>query len=419
MASRDGSWIADFLVGYLSTSVDPYDFSFLIETWGLKTKRGRLENDFEALDEKDQAAFTGWLSADHRKNAHRAMEGTAEIPAYLLFEDPKRLPKGSWLLHFTDATPFREFDRGSLLETLALSAHIKKKTPVKCPINLWDTKTGPGEVVFGFGFVVLPNGKLKGENFGSVVRKYGKNAVLFRSDVAVEAYHASDDEHQAIFPLCSEYDAVPLWNVTSAGGGETEVGGRGATFDTLAELVAFAERSGGRAAGMARGTTKARSRWNPGFAPPEQQSVDEDRTEANIRDALKHASELYSWRFGEKVTSDRAAFDATPVKRVDTAKAYAVLAREDMSGWPKLADMRGLDERAQLRALTKFRDSEWARMMMPWVRAGGVPDEHPVVIVDAGRRGAVIGDGRGRIALARAMGWTTLPVVVLRSKRNR
>lgn len=263
----EGEWIPKFLASYLATDVDPYDFGFAIEEWGDSIGLPGLENDFESLTDAQQKAFVQWLSKDYRRNAHRlgAEEGARILP-YLLFSDPRPLPRGSWLLHFTRSSPFDSFDRGATLEYLALSTHVTP-TRAKCPDNLSEYGGGPFEVVFGFGFHAALNGQLTGTNFRAAARKYGGNAVLFRTDLAVLAHHDSDNEYQAIFPICSEYDAVAIRDINSSGGGETSFHGRDVEFDSLTDIMKAIDAKTARTAssGAARGSTQKRARWSPLF----------------------------------------------------------------------------------------------------------------------------------------------------------
>lgn len=268
-ASSTGEWIPKFLTNYLAIDVDPYDFGFAIEEWGDSVGL-QLENDFESLTDAQQKAFVQWLSKDYRRNALKlGNEEGARILPYLLFSDPRPLPRGSWLLHFTRSSPFDSFDRGATLEYLALSTHVTP-TRAKCPGNLSEDGGGPFEVVFGFGFHVAQNGLLTGTNFRSAASKYGRNAVLFRTDIAVLAHHDSDNEYQAIFPICSEYDAVAIRDINSSGGGETTIRGRDVEFDSLVDIMKAIEGKTKSASGMARGSTQTptaqkRARWNPLF----------------------------------------------------------------------------------------------------------------------------------------------------------
>ena len=64
---------------------------------------------------------------------------------------------------------------------------------------------------------------------------------------AVRAWHVGDEEYQMIFPLCSEYNVIPLIEPRP---GDIQVeteGGEAATFKTLEDVIAYAERDEKRA----------------------------------------------------------------------------------------------------------------------------------------------------------------------------
>jgi hypothetical protein len=65
---------------------------------------------------------------------------------------------------------------------------------------------GAYEVVFGFALEASEAAR----HARSYSKKYGRSVILFRCDCAVLAHHDGDDERQAVFPLCSEYDVVSL-----------------------------------------------------------------------------------------------------------------------------------------------------------------------------------------------------------------
>ena len=98
----------------------------------------------------------------------------------LFFRDPKPLPKGTWLVHFTKTNPLnilREGFKGAGIEHLGL------------------TKGGGNRTT---GEYALAYRLQKVTDFSP---EYGNNVVLFQADVAVEAYHSGDDEDQVIFDV--------------------------------------------------------------------------------------------------------------------------------------------------------------------------------------------------------------------------
>jgi hypothetical protein len=104
---------------------------------------------------------------------------------------------------------------------------------------------GSWSVVYGFAFNADARNVLSWSNR----EKYGKNAVLFQSDGAVEAWHYGDEERQVIFPLCSEYNVIPLYapepgNVTVGEvDDEDEATNR---YDSIQDVIADAEKITGK-----------------------------------------------------------------------------------------------------------------------------------------------------------------------------
>ena len=184
--------------------------------------------------------FEKWLK-DTQRGIDWVSSGDIYAPAYLYFNEVSKMPEGSWGIHFTRANSFDVFDRGTTLDGLALSTHKNKKDVVDCSRNISEG-IGPAEIVFGFAFPVTERNVLR-----MGLEKYGHNAVLFQTDGAVRAWHVGDEEYQMIFPLCSEYNVIPL--VEPRPGDirvETE-GSEVAAFQTLEDVIAYAERDQKRA----------------------------------------------------------------------------------------------------------------------------------------------------------------------------
>ncbi len=132
-------------------------------------------------------------------------------PPYLTLNDAKKLPESQWLVHFTDASVFKAFDRGATLEGLHLSTWRRAKTFVQCPKNLDWESLGIYDVVFGFAYRAEEfTGQRGMAKLAARQKIYGDTTLLFQSDCAVEAYHSGDEEWQAVFPLCSERNLVPF-----------------------------------------------------------------------------------------------------------------------------------------------------------------------------------------------------------------
>jgi len=96
------------------------------------------------------------------------------------FEDPKKLAKSTWLVHFTNSEPTEILTKGfngAAIEHLGL------------------TKGGGKRLE---GSYALAYQRDKVQDLGP---EYGSNVILFQAGVAVEAYHKGDDEDQVIFDV--------------------------------------------------------------------------------------------------------------------------------------------------------------------------------------------------------------------------
>lgn len=237
MAQMHQEWLAS----YLDIDLDPYDFTHELETWakGAKVKKDgsgrKIDMDTSAgdLSETQLEAFKQWLIKNH-KGEDWVSTGAIDVPAYLYFDEVKRLPVGTWCIHFTSADAFDVFERGTTLEGLALSTHKREEDVVDCEKNLTD-EIGSAEVVYGFAFLASDRNVLQAG------QKYGRNAVLFQTDAGVRAWHIGDEEYQVIFPLCSEYNVIPMYGPRP---GEITIGtedGGEETFGSLDEVIAYVE----------------------------------------------------------------------------------------------------------------------------------------------------------------------------------
>lgn len=206
-----GHFPQKYLFDYLSIeNLDPYDApQFMVEEWLEEVEHELAGQDVfaDSFNKEDVKRFTEWLVENH-KGEYLVEHDPYDAPAYLTLTWPKILPAKTWLIHFTDEDPFDAFDRGTTVEGMALSTWKRVKVKGDCKRNLSDD-LGLVEYVYGFAMTAY----WKGFHLDSYSRKYGKNAVLFQCDVAVEATHFGDEEDQAIFPICSEYNVVPLWGV--------------------------------------------------------------------------------------------------------------------------------------------------------------------------------------------------------------
>lgn len=99
------------------------------------------------------------------------------------FEDPKVLPKNTWLIHFTKADPTSILKRGfygASLQHLGLTKGGGKREP--------------GNYALAYDL----NDFDEDDDLNSM---YGYNLILFQSNIAVKAYHRGDDEDQVIFDV--------------------------------------------------------------------------------------------------------------------------------------------------------------------------------------------------------------------------
>ncbi len=183
MAKMHQDWLGD----YLDIDLDPYDFQYELTTWA-KIAKVKKDIDGRKISEETSAgelttpqreAFKKWL-VDNHKGEDWVATGAIDVPAYLYFNEVKKLPVGTWCIHFTDADAFDVFEQGTTLEGLALSVHKREKDPVDCEKNLTD-EIGSAEVVYGFAFQASDRDVLRRG------QKYGRNAVLFQTDAAVRA----------------------------------------------------------------------------------------------------------------------------------------------------------------------------------------------------------------------------------------
>lgn len=239
--------VQSWLYQFLDIDLDPYDFTHELLNWA-KTAKVRKDGDGRKVDEETTAGdlsdaqreiFKKWLLENH-KGEDWVSSGDVMVPAYLYFSEVSKLPIGTWCVHFTHADAFDVFEKGTTLDGLALSTYKREKDVVDCGKNLTQD-IGTAEVVFGFAFTADMRNVL------SHGRKYGNNAVLFQTDGGVRAWHVGDEEYQVIFPLCSEYNVIPMFdprpgNITIA----TE-GGEGAEFQSLEEVIQYVESQEKRA----------------------------------------------------------------------------------------------------------------------------------------------------------------------------
>jgi hypothetical protein len=237
--TRKGDEIQGWLVDYLNTGLDPYDIpQWYVKEWGEEEGIEGVDEDthVDSLEPDQFEAYKKWLLARDR-GSDWAKDEPFESAPYLHFSNAKALPDKTWCIHFTKATPFSAFDRGATLEGLHLSTWRRKKVSVDCDINLnFGLDVGPYEVVFGFAFearefVASPS------KTATARRKYGDHAILFQVDCGISAWHSGDNEQQVIFPLCSEYNLVPVDLDTNGEVTTEDESGKAVVFPSLKTLI--------------------------------------------------------------------------------------------------------------------------------------------------------------------------------------
>lgn len=249
MAQRpDCTEIQTWLYDWLSRGIDPFDFPlYLITDWAEENEIQGIEDGtyFDELTAAQQADYKAWLEGEIPRLMHN---DPMEMPASVVLHAKRKPPPGTWFAHFTrESGGFHAFDRGTTIEGLHLSTWKERKDFADCKKNL-SPDIGVREVVFGFAFEAAEAARAQ----GAYGRKYGDNILLFQCDCAVIAEHDGDDETQAIFPICAEYNVVPF---RSTGGrgllGETE-NGEDIEFDSLTDALNYVRRIERSDAGLGR-----------------------------------------------------------------------------------------------------------------------------------------------------------------------
>jgi len=239
-----GYYPQKYLYEYLKIVIDPYDMPHrFIEQWAEEAGVKVDEEDFaDVLTPVQLKAYEAWL-IKHEKGIELVERNPADAPAYLTLKWPELMPRGTWAIHFTNQGTFESFSQGATIPRLALSTWWKDKEKARCPENLSD-KLGTYEYVYVFAFQAS---KIDGM-LGYASRKYGKNAILFQTDGAVNAYHIGDEEHQLILPACSEYNVIPIRGIGDgiSCGFEDSGEGDGLSFDTIKDLIAYVEQGEAR-----------------------------------------------------------------------------------------------------------------------------------------------------------------------------
>jgi hypothetical protein len=234
-----GYYPQKYLYEYLKIEIDPYDMPHrFLEQWAEEAGVKIDEDDHaDALTADQLKAYEAWL-IKNEKGIELVERDPSGAPAYLIIKWPKLVPKGIWAIHFTDDDPFESFNQGATIPRLAFSTWWKEKEPARCPENLTD-QLGTYEYVYVFAFKALER------NIDRRGTKYGKNAILFQTDAAVEAYHVGDEEDQLMIPACSEYNMIPIRNIEDGISCSFEGAkeGEGLSFDSVKDLIAYVEKA--------------------------------------------------------------------------------------------------------------------------------------------------------------------------------
>src|SRR5574342_540897 len=123
MAQQHQEWLFSYLTP--KGGLDPYDFTQFIEEWASMARQKRdgskrmIDQDTSAgdLSEIQLEKFRKWL-IETDKPRDLVASGDVYAPAYLYFEDVKKLPIGTWCIHFTRADAFDVFEQGTTLDGL-------------------------------------------------------------------------------------------------------------------------------------------------------------------------------------------------------------------------------------------------------------------------------------------------------------
>jgi hypothetical protein len=240
------TWLYDYLRRDINApGFEPFDFPMhLIQEWAEEEGVEGIgeEWSFDELPEEHHKPYVKWL----RGEIPRLMrDDPTTLPAYTVLHAEAKLPRGTWLAHFTrERGGFDAFDRGTPIEGMHLSTW-RQPYRAKCPNNL-SPDLSTYEVIFGFAV----QADMGWRDQLSYSHMYGKEVVLFQCDCAVEAYHDGDEQTQVIFPICSEYNVVPFYSSGDTSlVGTTETGDE-IEFDDLAQALDYVRRAERPAAGL-------------------------------------------------------------------------------------------------------------------------------------------------------------------------
>lgn len=186
---------------------DAYEFSMYIIQWAeqefgdLENMEEELEldfptvNDFHDLDNDQASEIYQSLTPRQKDQCKEWCKSTmvkddpADAPSYLHMSVDKRIPRTTWLIHFSDSAHeifYYGFKYGTDdMSKLGLTTHFYTGRGMK---------SGQG---WNFAFIANRIRDIL-KAFRNGRNKYGKNAVMFMSS-GVEVDHYGDEETQVIF----------------------------------------------------------------------------------------------------------------------------------------------------------------------------------------------------------------------------
>lgn len=167
------------------------------------------------LDESLLIDFGTWINDNEILDRWfwESQDIAKKIPARYVFDGCEVLPPGSWVMHYSPAaTPFFSFRYGCTVDKLAYAWNTDR---IRVPSRNLDASLDPSKRAWIFGFLLAHDVCVGDagefvccERGGFQASKYGRTALLFRTDVAVESFHEGDQEQQVIAAAGSEYDVA-------------------------------------------------------------------------------------------------------------------------------------------------------------------------------------------------------------------
>lgn len=212
----DLQWLADYL--NQEPGDDPHDYGWLIGDF-LEEQERDLPEGLDPVDDSYELAEyldpllraqpalkRAWMEYVHRYGH----EYRDEVPPYAVFLQAKVAKPGGWYWHFNHHGMLSKFERGATLDELGFThdrnsrGNGERATRINCARNV-SGELGRAETVFGFA---VADDQYRERGLRAVAKQYGRYGMLFQTDCAVRAYHTGDEQEQAIFLTCSEYNMV-------------------------------------------------------------------------------------------------------------------------------------------------------------------------------------------------------------------